>query len=101
MFSEKLLTSKGKVLLRAQQTTKFPMHSGSNYRRHSKGHVETDIDAGNIWTKLVTFHIGNSLRKGYCSLFDMWELLVHDLEDAEDTVIDESTKRSWLNQTGI
>jgi hypothetical protein len=29
----------------------------------------------------------------------MWELLVHDLEDAEDVLVDESTKRSWLNKT--
>jgi hypothetical protein len=59
--------------------------------------VETDIDAGNIWTKLVTFHLGDSWRKCYYSFFDMWELRIHDLEGAEDTVIDESTKRSWLN----
>jgi hypothetical protein len=61
--------------------------------------VETNIDAGNLWNKLVTFHIGNSWRKGYCSFFDMWGLLVHDLEDAEDILVNESTKRSWLNET--
>jgi hypothetical protein len=61
--------------------------------------VKTDIDAGNIRNKLVPFHVGDSWRKAYCSLFDMWELLVHDLKDAEDILVDESTKRSWLNKT--
>jgi hypothetical protein len=29
----------------------------------------------------------------------MWELLIHDLEYTEDILVDESTKRSWLNKT--
>jgi hypothetical protein len=29
----------------------------------------------------------------------MWELLLHDLEDAEDILVDEYIKRSWLNKT--
>jgi hypothetical protein len=48
---------------------------------------------------MVMFHLGDSWRKGYCSFFDMWELLIHDLEDAEDILVDESTKISWLNKT--
>jgi hypothetical protein len=99
MFSEKLFISKGKVLLRAQQTTKDSHALWKELEKAYQGHVETDIDAGNIWTKLVTFHIRDSCRIGYCSFFDMWELLIHDLEDTEDTVIDESAERSWLNKT--
>jgi hypothetical protein len=60
---------------------------------------ETDIDALNMWNNLVTFHMGDSWRKGYCSLFDMWEHLILDIEDAEDILVDETTKRSWLNKT--
>jgi hypothetical protein len=29
----------------------------------------------------------------------MWELLVHELKDAEDVLANGSTKRSWLNKT--
>jgi hypothetical protein len=29
----------------------------------------------------------------------MWELLVHDHEDAEECLVDEPNKRSWLNKT--
>jgi hypothetical protein len=99
MFSEKLLTSKSKVLLRGQQATKDSHELWQQLAKAYQGHVETDIDAGNIRNKLVTFHIGDSWRKGYCSFFDMWELLIHDLEDADDILVDESTKRSWLNKT--
>jgi hypothetical protein len=94
-----LLTSKGNVLLRAQQATKDFHVLWQQLEKAYQGHVETYIDAGNIWTKLVMFHIEDSWRKGYCSFFHMWELLIHDLEDAEDILIDESTKRSWLNKT--
>jgi hypothetical protein len=99
IFSEKLLTSKGNVLMRAQQTTKDSYVLWKQLEKAHQGNVETDINVGNIQTKLVMFHIRDSWRKGYCSFFDMWVLLMHDLEGDEDTVIDESTKRSWLNKT--
>jgi hypothetical protein len=69
MFSEKLLTSKGKVLLQAQQATKDSHVLWQQLKKACQGHVETNIVGGNIWTKLVTFHIGDSWRKGYCSIF--------------------------------
>jgi hypothetical protein len=51
MFSEKLLTSKGKVLLRAQQATKDSHVLWQQLEKAYQGHhVETDIDAGNIQT---------------------------------------------------
>jgi hypothetical protein len=61
--------------------------------------VEAYIDAGNIQNRLVTFHTRDSWRKGYCSFFDMWELLVHVLEDTADILVDEYIKISWLNKT--
>jgi hypothetical protein len=63
--------------------------------------VEIDVDAGNIQNKLVMFHIGDSWRKGCCSFFDIWELLIHELEDVEDILVDETTTRSWLNITTL
>jgi hypothetical protein len=99
VFSQCILSSKGKVCVRSHERTLDGQLVYSDLLDVYTDQLSAQIDATTLRSELTIMKLDDKWRKSYESFLNFWLSRVQDLESIEDRDVDDDTKRIWLTTT--
>ena len=99
VFSQCILSSKGKVCVRAHERTLDGQAVYDELLAVYTDQLSAQIDATTLRSELTIMKLDDKWRKSYEAFLNFWVGKVQDLEGIEDKDVDDDTKRIWLTNT--
>jgi hypothetical protein len=99
VFTNIILTSKGKVCVRAQSETLNAQKFYEALLEAYTDQLSTRLSASKIRSELIVMRLDSKWRKVFDIFLHFWTTKIQELEGFEDKAIDDETKRTWLIQT--
>jgi hypothetical protein len=99
VFSQCILTSKGKVCVRAHEKDLDAQQVYKDLLAIYADQLTMQLDATNIRSELTTMKLDDKWRKSYVTFLNLWCSRAQELESIEDKAVDDDTKRIWLTNT--
>ena len=99
VFSQCILSSKGKVCVRNHERTLDGQLVYSDLLDVYTDQLSAQIDATTLRSELTIMKLDDKWRKSYEVFLNYWVSRVQDLESIEDKDVDDATKRIWLTTT--
>ena len=99
VFTITLLTTKGKLALAEHKDTGDAQGVWLSLCNLYELDLAVDLQSNSLRTEIMLMKMEDSWRKGCVSFLSMWKKKILDLEDLENNVVDDSTKRKWITNT--
>ena len=99
VFIQCLLTSKGKVCVRAHAKEMDAQSVYADLIDTYDDQLSIRLDASKLRAELTVMKLDDKWRKGYETFLTFWSGKIQELESILDKEIDDETKRTWLTNT--
>jgi Reverse transcriptase (RNA-dependent DNA polymerase) len=99
VFTQCILTSKGKVCVRSEETTMNAQAVYKSLLSVYNDNLSASLDAAALRAELTMMKLDDKWRKGFETFLTHWSGKIQELESIEDKLVDEDTKRIWLTNT--
>ena len=99
VFTNIILTSKGKVSVRAESETLNAQKVYASLVEAYNDQLSSRLSASKLRSELTVMRLDSKWRKGFETFLHFWTTKIQELESIEDKSIDDDTKRTWLIQT--
>ena len=99
VFCNCILTSKGKVCVRAQERDLDGQRVYEQLLNVYNDQLSAQLDASSIRAELTILKLDDKWRKSYESFLNFWTTKAQELESIEDKDVDDDTKRIWLTNS--
>ena len=99
VFTQHILTSKGKVCIRTHESTRDAQKTYSALLSVYQDDLSTQLLATTLRSELTVLSLDEKWRSTYEQFLTTWTTKIQDLKNIEDKPIDEDTKRIWLTNT--
>jgi hypothetical protein len=93
VFSQCILTSKGKVCVRAHEKDLDSQQVYKDFLAIYAGQITMQLDATSIRSDLTVLKLDDKWRKSYARFLNLWCSRLQKLESIEDKAVDDDTKR--------
>ena len=99
VFTNIILTSKGKVCVRAEYDSMNAQKVYASLLAAYNDQLSTQLNATKLRSELTIMKLDDKWRKGFETFLHHWTSKVQELETITDKAIDDETKRIWLTNT--
>ena len=99
VFTNIILTSKGKVCVRASADTMDAQAVYASLQDAYNDQLSSQLSANKLRAELTVIKLDDKWRKSFETFLNFWTTKVQDLESIEDKAVDDDTKRTWLTNT--
>jgi hypothetical protein len=99
VFEQCLLTPKSKRIVQIHEPTGNAQKMYAGLVEVYEEDLSTSLTASDLRTAITLLHLDDKWKKGIETFLESWLTKVLELEQVEDSIIDDSIKRQWLTTT--
>ena len=96
VFTQCILTSKGRVCVRQFETTMDAQNVYAALLSVYHDNFSASLEASTLRSELTVMKLDDKWRKGFETFLTHWSSKIQELESIEDKLVDDDTKRIWL-----